>query len=417
MKYWQKAIKIPLLSLIIWLIISQTLFVGNCNAQNFTFEGNRKKNTLYFDFIKNLIIIPLYINGKGPFNFILDTGVSPLVITEPTLKDSLFIQGTRSVKINGFGEGDEIDAFLTNTVSVKIGSARIESIPTVIFKEDLFNLSGYVGKKIYGLIGYNFFNSFLVKINYVSKKIKFGINNGKTKLRGEKIPLEFFENKPYINIKIETSQVGLTNAKVIVDCGASHALSLEAFNNSNFPVPSPNIYGNLGVGLSGEISGYVGRVTNLQIGHFKFENVLTNFPKYSDVLTKIRVKERNGNLGSEILSRFHVVFDYKNANMYLEKNSFYKRSFDHDMSGMEVYADGRPYNRYFISRIEVGSPANKADFHVNDEIIAINFRKIEEYKIEDINNLLKSGNGRTLIIEVWRDNKTLVKLIKLEKRI
>ncbi|MBB2146244.1 peptide-binding protein [Pedobacter sp. LMG 31464] len=417
MKYWQKAIKIPLLSLIFGVMVVQTLFVGNCHAQNFTFEGGRKKNTLYFDFIKNLIIIPIYINGKGPFNFILDTGVNPLVITDPILKDSLSIMETRSVKINGFGGGDEIDAFLTNNIHVKVGDASIESISTVIFKQDFFNLSGYVGKKVYGLIGYSFFNSFLVKINYVQKKIQFSVNNGKTKIRGEKIPLEFFDNKPYINIKVETPQTGLINAKVIVDCGASHALSLEAFNNSNFPVPSPNIYGNLGVGLSGEISGYIGRVTNLEIGRFKFKDVLTNFPKYSEVVTKIRVKERNGNLGSDILNRFHVIFDYKNANMYLEKNDNFRNPFDHDMSGIEIYATDKPYTRYFISRLEAGSPAEKAGFLVDDEITAINFKSINNYTLDDISGLFKSNDGQAVVIEIWRNDQTIMKLIKLKRRV
>ncbi|MFI5451501.1 aspartyl protease family protein [Pedobacter sp. UC225_61] len=417
MKYWQKAIKIQVLSLIIGLMVSQSLFVNRCHAQNFTFEGSIKKNSLNFDFIKNLIIIPIYINDKGPFNFILDTGVGPLVITDPILKDSLSIKGTRSVKINGFGEGDEIDAFLTNNVSVKVADANIATIPTVIFKKDFFNLSGYVGKKIYGLIGYNFFNSFLVRINYVQKKLHFSVNNGKTKLRGEKIPLEFFDNKPYINIKVETSQTGLINAKVIVDCGASHALSLEAYNNNNFPIPSPNIYGNLGVGLSGEISGHIGRVKTLQIGRFQLKNVLTNFPKYSDVVTKVRVKERNGNLGSEILSRFNVTFDYKNGNMYLERNNHYWIPFEHDMSGIEIYMTDKPYTRYFISRLETDSPAEKGGLLVDDEITSINFKPIYSYSLDDISNLFKSNDGQAVLIEIWRKDRTIVKLIRLKRRV
>ncbi|RYG20489.1 MAG: peptide-binding protein, partial [Chitinophagaceae bacterium] len=198
-------------------------------SQDFKFSNNRKQQTIAFSLVKNLIIIPIYINDKGPFDFILDTGVSPMIVTDTTLKESLKVSYPRPIKISGYGNFEGIDAFLGST-SVKIGDAESENIPTVFFKDDILPLSGFVGRKIYGLIGYNFFNSFVVKISYSNKTLKFIHPEKKTSLKGERIPLELIENKPYALLNIEQVGLGVKTIKALIDCGASHSISLEAID-------------------------------------------------------------------------------------------------------------------------------------------------------------------------------------------
>ncbi|MFA6276552.1 MAG: aspartyl protease family protein [Pedobacter sp.] len=417
MKYWQKAIKFPLLSLIIGLIISQILFVGNCHAQSFTFEGNRKKSVMDFDLVKNLIIIPIYINGKGPFNFILDTGVGSLIITDPSLLDTLSLKNLRGTKIYGLGQGQEIEAFISNDVGVKIKEASIQHIPTTILKTDVFNLSSYMGKKIYGLIGYYFFNSFLVKVNYTTQRLAFFSPQAKTRKRGSKFPIEMQNKNPYITVEMQTPQKTNIKAKLIIDCGASHALSMEALNGEAFPLPNPTIFANLGLGLSGLISGHVGRIPLLKLGKYSFKNVLSSFPAYESVAAQIGYNTRNGNLGAELLRRFDITFDYQNLAVYFKPNQSYQAPFDHDMSGMEVYADTENSPRFFVGRIEPDSPAEKAGFLEQDELIGIDLKRIDFYSLEEITNLLKSADGKTVVIEIIRKDKNIIKLLKLKKRI
>src|SRR3546814_11117379 len=61
-------------------------------------NDNRRKLKIPFRLERNLIVVPVYINGHGPFNFILDTGVSILIITNPSLKDSIGLKGDRTIK-------------------------------------------------------------------------------------------------------------------------------------------------------------------------------------------------------------------------------------------------------------------------------------------------------------------------------
>lgn len=417
MKYRINQIKPPFIIFIVTLIGLQLCFSGQIYGQKFTFGNGLKKDVLTFKKVKNLIIIPIFINGKGPFNFLLDTGVDPLIITDVALVDSLNIKDIRPIKINGVGPGDEINAFFSKDPSVKVGEASMVNMPTVILKEDVFNLSGYLGVKISGLIGYYFFNSFIVKINYYTNRINFRLPEIRKRIRGSKLDLEFLENKPYINTVLTSPNLGEIHAKLIIDCGASHALSLERYKDALFPIPDPNIPGNLGVGLSGEISGSISRVSSLKLGSFNIKNVLTNFPNYNEVAAKTRQKDRNGNLGADILKNFHVTFDYQDHAMYLSKNDSYGSPFEHDMSGLEIYVQNDEYPRYIISRIEVGSQGEKAGFKVNDEILSVNFRGVDEFGLNELSALLKSDSGRTVIIEIVRNKTIFVKLLTLKRRI
>lgn len=340
-----------------------------------------------------------------------------MIITDPKLIDSIQLKVARSIKVSGLGKGNEIDAFVSNDASVKIGHAYMDNIPTAILKNDILGLSNYVGTKIYGLLGYYFFNSFLVELRYSSKRLLFREPGAGGKIKGERIPIEIINSKPYITISIENPELGKIDIKTIVDNGASHAISLEKLNEAPFPVPQSSIPANLGVGMSGLIYGSIGRLTTLKIGSFVLKNVLASYPKYDDVAAKVFLKDRNGNLGADILSRFNVVFDYEDNSMYLKKGSQFNRPFEHDMSGIEVYLQDGKTRHYFISRVEPDSPAEKAGIKVDDEILFINFQAVSSFKLDDINNLFKSANGKTIILSIYRSKELMVKTFKLKQRI
>jgi hypothetical protein len=399
------------------LLMIQICTVLTTKSQQFHFNGDRNKDAISFALVKNLIIVPLYINNKGPFNFILDTGVGPLIITDPTLIDSIGIKISRSIKISGLGKGNEIDAYVSNDVTAQIGKASINNIPTAILKKDIFGLSNYLGMKIYGLLGYYYFNSFVVEIKYTSKRLLFKNPGTGGKIKGERIPIELIGNKPYININIESPIYGEISIKTLVDNGASHAISLERLNEKPFPVPSNAIKANLGVGMSGPIDGSIGRLTSLKIGSFKLKNVLASYPTYDDVAAKVLLKDRNGNLGADVLSRFNIVFDYEDKSMYIRKGGQFNRPFEHDMSGLEVYAQENKSLHYYVSRIEPGSPAEIAGVMVDDEIVSINFVPIASYKLNEINTLFKSADGKNIILTIYRNKELIIKVFKLKQRI
>jgi hypothetical protein len=412
-----RAAKFFFLKAIMWSAALQICAVLTISAQEFQFSGNRKKDAISFSLTKNLVVIPVYVNGKGPYNFILDTGVGPMIITDTTIVKELDPTKLRPIKITGLGKGAEIEALLSNEISASVGKAGISYIPAAILKEDVLGLSNYVGINISGLLGYYFFRSFIVKINYSARRVVYFSHGTARKIKGEKVPIQILNSKPYVNIDLDVPDLGSISAKMVIDNGASHALSLETLNEKPFPVPTGAISANLGIGLNGPISGNLGRVTSVKLGNFVFKNVISSYPVYDDVALKTYLLNRNGNLGAEILSRFNITFDYEGGAMYLKPNMTFKRSFDHDMAGIEIYSEETKPRRFYASRIESGSPADLAGIREGDEILSVNFTKTSTMDLDDLSKLLRSGDGKVVFFSLNRSGELLIKMIKLKKRI
>lgn len=389
----------------ILIILSAVIFVSApARAQYFQFEGKRKKEVIPFKLVKNLMIIPLKINGNGPYNFVLDTGVGLFLITDPKLVDTIKIANLRSIRITGFGEGNELSAFVSPSIKVRVGSAVAQSIPAAILKKDVFELSGYAGMPIHGLIGYEFFSSFTVKISYSMNTVTIYRSEKPYILRkGTKIPITIEEKKPYMMTEINMSNGQKIKAKLIIDTGAGHPISLENYMGKPFEVPEVNIAANLGVGLTGAITGYIGRIPSIKLGKYTLTNVIASFPDHSSVGSKLMSVSRNGNMGNNILKRFDVVFDYTRLAMYLRPSTYLKEPFEHDMSGMELASAGEEYNRVVITRVEPLSPAEDLGLRKDDEILSINFKPVKEMTMQEIDNLFRSRNDRSFILDVVRD--------------
>ncbi|RZK93265.1 MAG: peptide-binding protein [Pedobacter sp.] len=414
MKFGQQTIKVTSIAMFVGALLLHLACFITASAQSFSFSGTTRRNTIDFKLIKNLIVIPITVNGKGPYNFLLDTGVGPLIITEPSMVDTLGLKVLRTTKIYGLGKGEEIEAFLSSEINLQIKDASIQHIPTAILKTDIFNLSSYLGLKIHGIIGYYFFNSFVVKVNYSTNRLAFYNPENKVKKRGNKFPIELINNRPYIMANLTTDKKEAMNVKLLVDCGASHALSMQAFNKMAFPLPDSSITANLGVGLNGLIDGHVGRISAFSLGKYKFKNMISSFPAFESVASKTGYTTQDGNLGADFLRRFDITYDYLQNSIYLKANGYFKEPFEHDMSGLEIYVDN---GRFLVSRIEPGSPADKAGFKENDEFLSINLKITEYYTLDEITKLFKSKDGQTIVIELARNNKSVVKLLKLKKRI
>lgn len=362
-----------------------------------------------------MIIIQLNINNKGPFNFILDTGVGLMLITDPKLVDSLNIPNRRTLKIAGIGEGDDFEAYATSALDIRVRSLRSYDVAAAILKTDHFGLSNYAGMPIHGLLGYEFFNNLAVKIDYADSTLSvWRPKDIKRQKNGTKVHMSVEDRKPYVKAKVTFTDGHKADNKLVLDIGAGHALSLENISEGK-GLPAKHITANLGVGLTGPVSGFLGRIAELDIGKFKIKNLITSFPQ-GEQFKKLSIK-RDGNLGMGLMKRFSMVIDYPDSALYLKPGPNFNQPYEHDMSGMEYYAGGEDLNRIIISRVEPGSPADQIGLEKGDEILAINIKPVKNMSIEQIDNLFKSQNGRNFLLEVYHDGKKDDVLLTLKRRI
>jgi len=111
---------------------------------------------------KPLILVEIHANGRGPFQFAIDTGTSTTVIA-PELAQVLGVQ-TSPVGAGATG-GAPVDFFAGSLQSFQLGGARIDNMAVVV--ADFFTmLNSAIGAKLDGIVGYNFLRNYKVVIDY-----------------------------------------------------------------------------------------------------------------------------------------------------------------------------------------------------------------------------------------------------------
>ncbi|MGY5860502.1 MAG: retropepsin-like aspartic protease [Candidatus Thorarchaeota archaeon] len=134
-------------------------------------KSQRDLNWIPFGYVSDshLIEIPVHINGKGPYNFALDTGAGSTVMT-PALAEELGLD-VQAVEGIARGLGGDVQLKMAQLDSLSVGGAEITNSQVAVI--DSMGVSPK-GKLIeYGIIGYNFLMNFETVIDYPSKRIVF----------------------------------------------------------------------------------------------------------------------------------------------------------------------------------------------------------------------------------------------------
>jgi hypothetical protein len=182
------------------------------------------------------------------------------------------------------------------------------------------------------------------------------------------LPLEIRRGIPFTTLSVTTLAGDTVPVVLAVDLGASHPVSLNAGTVEGLEVPPGAVETVIGRGISGDVRGRVGRVAAVMLGNVKLENVIATFP-VGDHQSPRGMDSRNGNLGSGILGRFAVTFDYAHDRMVLVPGRRLREPFEHDMSGLVLRNgdDGLP-----VQEVIPGSPGDQAGLRAGDLVVEVN---------------------------------------------
>lgn len=272
-------------------------------STTFRFDRNGS-TTIPFEFVENSIYVPVRINGE-PLWFLLDSGSSFMLIDRGKAQ-VLGLSLTKGRSIHGAGTGKvQIDSVQDKLVLQLQG---LEMSGYQFSAVGLQSVSDNIGHKEEGLLGYDFFKTFVVTVNYDSKTLtitdpRFFRNPPK----GTVVPLGFQGKWPVIHATIAVPGLAPVDSEFVVDSGSGDAVDHPLIKQSTGEIKRTR---SQATSLGDPVTGYFGHIDWLQIGPYRMHNPATFCCGGAEKA-----------IGGEILRRFTVTFDYGHAKMIFEPNS------------------------------------------------------------------------------------------------
>jgi predicted aspartyl protease len=108
-----------------------------------------------------LILLPVEVNQRGPFEFILDTGAGTSLLSSELAQElEVKVVGSKE----GQSAGGKVSVSLAKVDLLAVGDAKLDNVDVGIV--DLRHIGKTIGAKIDGDLGYNFLRNYNVMIDY-----------------------------------------------------------------------------------------------------------------------------------------------------------------------------------------------------------------------------------------------------------
>ncbi|MGN6517486.1 MAG: aspartyl protease family protein [Rhizomicrobium sp.] len=364
---------------------------------DFAIAGNAKETTFPFKLINNHIFADVKVNGKGPYQFIFDTGGVNLVT--PPLGKALGLAAEGHMQGNGAGSG-HMDVQLTKVSSLQLGDAVVKD--QVFAEIPLDSMSSIEGVSLPGMVGFETFRRFVTRIDYGAHEMTLIRPDAfDPKTAGAAVPIKFDGN----TIEAPATYDGVPGTFTI-DTGNRGSLIL----NSPFVAAHPQFakYADApvsvtGWGIGGPTKSHVIRGHDLVIGgqHIAAPVLLLS----TDAKGAGADPSQSGNIGGGVLKRFVVTLDYAHNTMYLKPVTQKVEDLDtYDRSGMWINEDPAGYKVVDVTK---GGPSDQAGLKPGDEIVSVNGKPATGIPLYEMRVRLRNEAPGTVVkLTVKRNGET-----------
>jgi hypothetical protein len=360
-----------------------------------------------FELLNNHIYAEVKVNGKGPFRFIFDTGGHDLLT--PETAQALGVKSEGQAAGTGAGE-DVVNTSFAGGVSFQIGDLIIEKQTIAVLPFEAPQVEGFAQQ---GMIGFEVFRRFVTQIDYGRKTLTFidpaafdpaGL--------GAPVPFVFYSHLPQVagsfegipgQFDIDTgSRVELTLTKPFVDANDLIRRNPKAVTAVD------------GWGVGGPSRSYITRANELTLGPVRIGNLVAGFATQS----KGAFADPNyaGNVGSGLLKRFVVTFDYARQLMYLKPlPAPVADSGTFDRAGLWINTVAAGLK---VTDVTAGGPAAKAGVQVGDAVTAVDGAAASSISLSDLRARLRDSEPGTVVaFTIERGGATRVVHVTLQDQI
>lgn len=366
-----------------------------------------------FRLVHNLILIPVWVNDSDTLFMILDSGVRTTLLTDLGGIDSLSLKRYKPISLYGLGKEQPTDAWLTWDNTIRLPGASGQHFDIIVVADQQLDFTARLGMPVHGILGYDFFRSFDVAIDYSKQKLTlYPPGQAPVSRSMAAIQLTLYRQKPYLTMGIAApGHYDSTEAlyqTMLLDIGASHGLALYPKSDAPWQVPINSIPTYLGQGLSGPIEGAAARIEAVSIGPYCLCSPIAVYPDRASLQyqtdTTLQVA---GSIGGDLLQRFDLMISYKRTRLYLQKNRERQKPFRYNTSGLDIIKPIENIPVYTVAHILKDSPAARAGIQVGDQLTHINGLSVTTLSLNEVLHLLNGRPGRKMRIHVHRNGTSM----------
>lgn len=259
-----------------------------------------------------LILLPVKVNGQGPFDFIFDTGAgTSLLSSELARRLEVKVIGSKQ----GQSAGGKVSVSLAKVDSLAVGETRLDDVDVGIV--DLGHIGKAIAANIDGDLGYNFLKHFCISIDYRSCVIRLDdpkrVENFGGSAQTEVAMRLAGPAKPLILVDVHAN--GRGPFQFAIDTGTSTtAITPEMARDigvAGSPV-GPATTGGAHVDVTG------GQLSSFQVGGARIDNMAVVVANFFPMLSQAIGTRLDGIVGYNFLRNFRVVIDYPGEVFRLE---------------------------------------------------------------------------------------------------
>lgn len=293
---------------------------------DFAIPGGKTATRVPFELLNNHIYVHVKLNGRGLYRMLCDTGGANIVT--PALAGELGLKTEGTFEGRGVGEKSE-DVAVTRVESLEVGEATIANQVFGVFP--LATMEQVEGVRFGGLIGYEVFKRFVVKVDYEKSQLTLTLPaafayDGS----GTVVPFKFKGHIPQVDGEID----GIPGT-FDIDTGSRGSLDLLGPFAEKHDLKAKygaRLEAVTGWGVGGPSRSLVIRAKTLRLGSVTVANLVAEISlQKKGAFTDPYVA---GNVGAGVLKRFNIIFDYGRQQLVFERNANDGTPDDFDRAGL-----------------------------------------------------------------------------------
>jgi len=359
-------------------------------AIDFRFANDTGRTELPFRLRNNHIYVDAQVDGK-PVRLMVDTGGMNVLTPEAVARLGLSSEG--SIEGRGGGEKSQ-DVSLARARLLQLGEVSVDA--PVFFVFDFQEIARIEGEALDGLVGFEVFHRFLVRIDYERSVLTLSDPTRHALPPGAK-PIAFTLNEqtPAVAGSID----GLVG-RFTIDTGSRTSLTLHSpFVREHglvqrYAASEPAV---TGWGVGGSVRTRPARGERFCLAETCLEApVLELFEGTKGAFSAPGIA---GNVGGELLRRYTLTLDYRNLRLTLEPNADATLVPAFDRSGLWLRRDEGGVR---VDDVAAGSAAERAGLKAGDEIVRIDGRVASDLVLSDTRRLWRESPVGTRVVLVVR---------------